>query len=88
VSARESEGETEVRDDMWGRGVSERERERERERESQRAGARQAALLGHVAGPSASASAGARERAARLGRTGGKEGIGPVRISFLFFFFK
>jgi hypothetical protein len=42
-----------------------------RERESQRAGARQAALLGRVAGPSA--SAGARERAARLGRTGGKE---------------
>jgi hypothetical protein len=60
----------------------------ERERESQRAGARQAALLGRVAGPSASASAGARERAARLGRTAGEKEIGPVRIFVFVFFFK
>jgi hypothetical protein len=78
--------EREVGDDSWGRLVSEREREQAR--------AERATLLGRgcVAGPSAGAGererAGTRERAARLGWTGRREGVGPVRFSILFFFFK
>jgi hypothetical protein len=56
-----------------GTALSERERERQ-------------AAAGPLAGPVASAGAGARERAVRWAGPRGKRRIGP--FSFLFFFFK
>jgi hypothetical protein len=63
-----------------GAGLSERERGRARAR------ARQAALLGPVAGPSASASAGARERAVLWAGPEGRKKSAWFGFVFVFLF--
>jgi hypothetical protein len=76
--ARGSERETEVRDDSWGRAVSEREGEAA-------AGAERAACWAALLGQREHGRA--RERMGRsVGRTGGRERIGPVRFCFSFSF--
>jgi hypothetical protein len=56
------------------------------EREGERARARQAALLGRVAGPSASVSAGAHERAVLWAGPEGRKKSARFGFVFLFLF--